>query len=314
MFARFASAAALLAAPAVAFAQTSGGFGGLEGTGSSFGGQGGTTGFGSSNTLGGSSQLGSAGGLGGGLGGGGLLGSSGSLLDAPLTQSGGGFLGAAGGQNGFLGAGGGVAAPGLGGATTGLGGSGFGGTGFGGTGFGGGFGTTPSGGGFGANPFGGFGGGFGAPGRAGGNAGLGNDPRLGIRVPLRLNVGVPAVRPPRYAGAATAGAAYAARASVLAGRTGLNARPGLAGLRAGGDGNGAVTLSGDVPEADRKLAAALARLEPGVTSVVEEYAAEPAGFADDLTPGAELAPPPPALAAPNLRQTEEIVPLRVLNP
>ena len=308
MFARLASTAALLAAPAVGFAQTSGGFGGLEGTGSSFGGQGGTTGFGSSNTLGGSSQLGSAGGLGGGL-----LGSSGSLLDAPLTQSGGGFLGAAGGQNGFLGAGGGVAAPGLGGADT-----GFGGTGFGGNQFGGGFGNAGFGtGGFGANQFGGggFGGGFGAPGRAGGNAGVGTNPRANIRVPLRLNVGVPAVRPPRFAGAATAGAAYAARASALASQAGLAARPGFRGLRARGDGNGAVTLSGDVPEADRKLAAALARLEPGVTGVVENYADAPADFADDIdAAGPELAPPPPALDVPTLRQTEEIVPLRILNP
>ena len=319
--------AALLAAlafPAAAAAQTGGFTGGLESAGSAFGNQsfGGTTG----GSVGGATAGGAGGDLGGGTGG--QIG--GTTLGSDLSAQGntfgrtGGFLGGGAvqtfeGPTGF-GTDGTTAAPlfdggiGLGGAT-GLGTGGFGNAGFGAGGFGNtGFGNS----GFGNSGFGGAGfgaGGFGGPGRVGGNAGVGSDPRFNIRVPLRLRVGLPAVRPPRYAGAATAGAALAARASVLAADTRFNARPGLAGLRAESGENGEVTLSGDVPEANRKLAAALARLEPGVTGVVENYADAPADFAADLDSGsAELAPPPVPAPTPALRQTENVVPLRILNP
>ena len=321
-----ALAAAAFAAlfPAAAAAQTGGfgggGAGGLESLGSAFGNQnaGGAV-------PGGGQTGGAAGGSTGGFSGPTDPGSFGANLATQGNTFGrtGGFLGAGAVQT-FEGPGIGSGESGLGGlfgGDVGLGGASQ----FGGAGLPGGVGGGLGGGGFGGggfgNQFGGgfgnqFGGGFGAPGRAGGNRGLGTDPRANIRVPLRLGIAPPAAAPRRYAGAATAGAAFAARAAAIT-RTGIAGRPGLAGLRATPGEGGAVTLSGDVPAADRKLAAALARLEPGVTGVVENYADAPAGFSQDLNgtaPGAQLAPPPPALGNPALRQTEDVVPLRILNP
>ena len=324
--------AALCSAAGVADAQRTGGF---ETGGSAFGSQnfgGGLSsglggGFGGSSLggggVGGSSLGGGVGGSslgGGGFGGGSTAGLGGAFGGGTLfTGAGAGgpvFIGSGVGTSPFLGAGGLYATGG------GVGASGFGG-GFGNTGFGGGFGNSGLGGGFGNAGFGGGGfggGGFGAGPARTGAAAAGSDPRLSINVPLRLGFAAP-VRP-----AANIGAAYAARTSFLAAQTGRTARPGLAGVRAAMGDDGVVTLSGNVPAADRRLAAALARLEPGVRDVREAYdIAEPAA-AGAILPGAPPAPPArpgqvEAIAAPEplpdtplLRQTENIVPLRVLNP
>ena len=248
----------------------------------------------------GGSGGGLGGGFGGGLGGSGAGGQFGGAVEgfgnglADLSGAG-SFLGGGAGRNGFLGAGGQAALGGGGFGGAGLGGfgapgGGFGGQGFGGQGFGGGFGGQ------------GFGGGFGGtPGRAGGTTSLGNDPRRNIAVPLRLRFAAPA----RNFGAVNS--AFAARAAAIAARASAVGNPRLAGVRADFADSGTVTLSGDAPAADRKLAAALARLEPGVTGVVEDYDPDPSRV-DTLT-----APAPVELNA-TLLSTDDVVPLRVLRP
>ena len=283
-----------------------GGFGGLGAAGGGLGSTAGAGGFGTGSTVGGGGALGGLGGglTGGGLGGGGGL-SGGSGLNSSINtgfgtgvaqQVPGTFVGGGAGNTPFLGSG----------ALNAAGGSPFGGGFGGGSPFGGGFGQGGGFGGFG--PGGGFGG-FGAgPGRFGGG-GFGGDPRLQIGVPLRLRFAAP-VRP-----AATVGTALAARAAGLAAVSQFTPRPGFAGLRPAVDADGVVTLSGNVPEADRKLAAALARTEPGVRAVREAYDAAPAGpaIADpDASFGETIAPPPAPVGSPLLLSTDDVVPLRVL--
>ena len=285
-----------------------GGFGGLGAAGGGLGSTAGAGGFGTGSTVGGGGALGglggglTGGGLGGGLGGGGLSG-GGGLNSSINTGFGAGvaqqipgtFIGGGAGNTPFLGSG----------ALNAAGGSPFGG------GFGGG--SPFGGGGFGGGSFGqgGFGnfGNFGAgPGRFGGG-GSGGDPRLQIGVPLRLRFAAP-VRP-----AATVGTALAARAAGLAAVSQFTPRPGFAGLRPAVDADGVVILSGNVPDADRKLAAALARTEPGVREVREAYDAAPAGPAvadPDASFGETIAPPPAPVGSPLLLSTDEVVPLRVL--
>ena len=278
------AAAALFAACPVAHAQITGGLGGGLatpagqglGSGTAAGG-GGSAGFGAT-------DVGGAGGFGATTVG------TDTGIGTNLQQQGAGFLGAGAGQTGFLGAGGSFA----GGQSGLLGGAGFGTGGFG----TGGFGT----GGFGGTGFGGAG--RVGPARSGGARGAGSDPRLSIGVPLRVRFAAP-VRTPAVVGNAFLG--RTARLSALAGAYG---RPGLAGLRGAVGANGVATLSGDVPEADRRLAAALARIEPGVTDVRESFA--DSDLAPTLTP--TPAPPPPAADSPLLLRTENVVPLRVLNP
>ncbi len=93
---------------------------------------------------------------------------------------------------------------------------------------------------------------------------------------------------------------------MLSTATRFASRPGFAALRATADDAGDVTLSGDLPAGDRRLAAALARLEPGVRSVREAY--------PDLAAAPTPAPAPPAANAPALFRTGVVVPLRVLTP
>ena len=266
--------------------------GGLGGLGSTTGG----AGFGAGSQVGTGGAL-TGGGLGGGaLGGGGGLSGGGGLnssintgFGAGVQQQAPGFIGGGAGLTPFLGSG----------AVN--------------AGTAGGFGGSPFGGGFGQGGFGGFGqngfGGFGAgPGRFGGG-GFGGDPRLQIGVPLRLRFAAP-VRP-----AATIGTGLAARAAALATVNQFTPRPGLAGLRPAVDADGVVTLSGTVPEADRKLAAALARTEPGVRAVREAYDAAPAGPAvadPDASFGETIVPPPAPTGSPLLLSTDDVVPLRVL--
>ena len=274
------AAAAFFAVVPAAHAQVSGGLGGglaapaTQGFGSSFGtgASTGTGGFGATN-------------VGGGAGFGATAVGTDTGIGTNLQQQGGGFLGAGAGQTGFLGAGGSFA-----GGQTGLpGGAGFG---------TGGFGT----GGFGGTGFGGAG--RVGPARSGGARGAGSDPRLSIGVPLRVRFAAP-VRAPAVVGNAFLG--RTARLSALAGAYG---RPGLAGLRGAVGTDGVATLRGNVPEADRRLAAALARIEPGISDVRERFADS------DLAPALNptLAPPPPAADSPLLLRTENVVPLRVLNP
>ena len=234
------------------------GTGGLSTTGGGLGG--GVGGFG-----GGVGGLGGGGLGGGGLGGGGLGGSQlgvsqlGAGLGQDIRQQG-GFVGSGAGAAPFLGSGAAAAQGGAGGL--------------------GGFGTPGGLGGFGgAGSFGGAGGGFGAssqarlgtfggnngPVRGGGSRGFGDDPRSVIAVPLRLRFAAPRVAP------AALGTAFDARTAAFAGRTGFAGRAGIGGLRSAFGTGGVATLSGTVPPADRKLAAALARLEPGVREVREAY-------------------------------------------
>ena len=287
------SAVALLVTPAAGqvggptgASRSGAGLGSLSGGGF---GAGSTAGSGAGATAG--TSLGAAAGI---AGPGGRTGTGLGFGEGLRPQDPGLFLGSGAGLNPFIGgAGGQQALDALGGLGTGRFGSGGIGTG----GFGtGGFGT----GGFGS---GGLFGGAGAAGpvRRGGNRAAGNDPRLNIAVPLRLRVPRPAVS------AASLSQTLARRAAVLSAATRFAPRPGFRGLRTAADDAGTVTLSGDLPEADRRLAVALARIEPGVRAVREE-------FGVSLPPSPTPAPAPPAADAPVLLRTDAVTPLRVLNP
>ncbi|MFH5806104.1 hypothetical protein [Alienimonas sp. DA493] len=257
------------------------GFGGGSGIGGGAGGGGTLSGGGQGG--GGTGGTGSTGGtnVGGGAGLGGQTESSIGFGEGLQAQTPNVFLGSGAGMNSFVGGAGGQQALGAAGATGGFGGGGFGG----------------------ANA--GFGGVGAGPTRGGGSRAAGSDPRLNIAVPLRIAVPVP-VRPP-----ATLSQNLARRAAVLSAVTSLADRPAFRNLRTSANADGVVTLSGNLPEADRRLAAALARIEPGVTDVREDFAAD---VDADVEVSPTLAPPPPPVGAPLLNNDYGVAPLRVLNP
>ncbi|NNJ25556.1 BON domain-containing protein [Alienimonas chondri] len=263
-------------APAQGARGTTSGAGGAT-TGSSFGGTSGAGTLTGGATGAGQSLSGAAGGLTGagvgGAGAGGIGGQTGTAVgfgEGLQAQNPGTFLGSGAGLNGFVGGAGGQRAVNAAtGGTTGFGGGG--------------------------------GGGAAGPTRQGGARSSGNDPRLNIAVPLRVRIAVPPRSP------AALGQSLARRAAILTDPSRFESRPGFAGLRVGADDAGVVTLSGSVPEEDRRLAAAIARLQPGVSDIREAYDAEPGV---DATP----APRPPAVDAPVLLRTERGTSMRVLNP
>jgi len=284
------TALALLALPAAGQVR---GQGGSTQNAGGFGSSTGGAGFGAGSAAGGGSLSAGGSGVGQALSGGG----GGGLTGGGTTGAGGGsglggqtgnalgfgeglqvqdpttFVGSGAGVNGFVGGAGGQQA--LNGAA---GGGGFGGAGAG-----------------------GFGAAGGGPTRGGGTRSSGNDPRRIIAVPLRLRIARPTLPP------ATLSRTLALRTAALYAADRFTPRRGFRNLQSEVDDDGVVTLSGDLSTDDRALAAAIARIEPGVQDVREN-------FASSIDDGETLAPAPLTADAPVLLRRGPAPSLRVLNP